>query len=56
MKKKVMKEYYRRDKPILISELNTRNKIIVINNLAMPIINYSFGKIKWNLNELKHIR
>ena len=35
---------------ILETELNARNKIIGINTLAIPVINYSFNIINWKLS------
>ena len=52
MKRKVEKEYKRRIKLVLKSELNARNKIEAINTLAVPVVTYSFGIIDWNLKEV----
>ena len=41
MKEKVRKEYYRRTRLIVKSELNSANKITAINTLAVPV-----GKVK----------
>ena len=41
MKVKIRKEYTRRIKLVLKSELNARNKVAVINILAVPVILYS---------------
>jgi hypothetical protein len=40
---------------ILRSELNARNKITVIGALAVPVLRYSFGIIKWRIEEIKQI-
>ena len=45
MKGKIRKEYKRRVKLVLKSELNARNKIAAINTLAVPVIVYSYGII-----------
>ena len=45
MKVKIRKEYKRRIKLVLKSELNARNKIAAINTLAVPVILYSYGVI-----------
>ena len=45
MKVKMRKEYKRRIKLVLKSELNVRNKIAAINTLAVPVILYSYGVI-----------
>ena len=44
-KVKIRKEYKRRMKLVLKSELNARNKIAAINTLAVPVILYSYGVI-----------
>jgi hypothetical protein len=48
-------EYRRRLRKILKSELNTRNKIIAIGALAVPVLRYSFGVINWRTEEIKQI-
>ena len=55
MKEKIRKEYYRRVRLIVRSELNGKNKIEAINNLAIPTVKYSFGIINWNYSELKKL-
>ena len=55
MKEKIRKEYNRRVRSILRTELNGRNKIEVINSLAVPVVQYSFGIIDWKISELKKI-
>ena len=52
MKVKIRKEYKRRIKIVLKSELNARNKRAPINNLAVPVILYSYGVIDWKLDEI----
>ena len=42
MKVNFRKEYKRRIKLVLKSELNARNKIAAINTLAVPVILYSY--------------
>ena len=53
MKEKLRKEYYRRVKLILRSELKGNNKIEVINSLVIPTVQYSFSIIDWIQSELK---
>ena len=53
MKVKIRKEYKRRIKVVLKSELNARNKTAVINTLAVPVILYSYGVIDWKLDEIQ---
>ena len=55
MKEKIRKEYYRRVKLVLQSELNAGNKITAINTLAVPILTYSFNIINWQLQEIKKL-
>ena len=52
---KIRKEYKRRIKLVLKSELNARNKIAAINTLAVPVILYSYGVIDWKLNEVQDL-
>ena len=53
IKVKITKEYKRRIKLVLKSELNARNKIAAINTLAVPVILYSYGVIDWKLDEIQ---
>ena len=55
MKEKIRKEYDRRVRSILRTELNGRNKMEAINSLAVPVVQYSFGIIDWKISELKKI-
>ena len=55
MKVNIRKEYKRRIKLVLKSELNARNKIAAINTLAVPVILYSYGVIDWKLNEIQDL-
>ena len=52
---KIRKEYKRRIKLVLKSELNARNKIATINNLVVPVILYSYGVIDWKLDEIQDL-
>ena len=45
----------RRIKLLLKSELNARNKIAVINSLAVPVIVYSYVVIDWKLDEIQNL-
>ena len=53
MKVKIGKEYKRKIKLVLKSELNIRNKIAAINTLAVPLILYSYGVTDWKLDEIQ---
>ena len=55
MKEKIRKEYYRRVRLILRTELNERNKMEAINSLAVPVVQYSYGIIDWKISEIKKI-
>ena len=55
MKVNIRKEYKRRMKLVLKSELNARNKIAAINTLAVPVILYSYGVIDWKLDEIQNL-
>ena len=55
MKVKIRKEYKRRIKLVLKSELNARNKIATINTLVVPVILYSYGVIDWKLDEIQDL-
>ena len=55
IKVKIRKEYKRRIKLVLKSELNARNKIAAINSLAAPIVLYSYGVIDWKLDEIQDL-
>ena len=52
---KIKKEYKRRIKLVLKSELNARNKIAAINTLPVPVILYSYGVIDWKLDEKQNL-
>ena len=52
IKVKIKKEYKRRIKLVIKSELNASNKIPAINTLAVPVILYSYGVIDWKLEEI----
>ena len=55
MKVRIRKEYKRRIKLVLKSELNARNKIAAINTTAVPVILYSYGVIDWKLDEIQDL-
>ena len=55
MKVNIRKEYKRRIKLVLKSELNARNKIAAINTLAVPAMLYSYGIIDWKLDEIQNL-
>ena len=51
----IRKEYKRRIKLVLKSELNARNKIAAINTLTVTVILYSYGVIDWKLDEIQDL-
>ena len=53
MKERLKKEYSRRLRMILKSELNAGNKITAIGALVVPVLRYSFGIINWRIEEIK---
>ena len=53
MKEKVRKDYYRRIKMVLKSQLNLSNKVSASNALAIPVIPYSINIINWQMKEIK---
>ena len=53
MKEKISKEYYRRVRLILRSELNSKNKLLAINALAVPVPTYSYGILEWRNCEIE---
>ena len=55
MKEKIQKEYYRRIRMVLKSELNAMNKIEAINTVAIPVVTYSFNIINWTLEDIRSL-
>ena len=55
MKEKRRKEHNRKERLILTTEFNGRNKIEAINSLAVPVVQYSFGIVNWKISEMKKI-
>ena len=55
MREKIRKEYYRRVRLVLKSELNSANKMTAINTLAVPVVTYSFNIIQWPQLEIKNL-
>jgi hypothetical protein len=53
MKERLKKEYTRRLRMIMKSELNAKNKITAIGALAVPVLRYSFGIINLRSEEIK---
>ena len=55
MKEKVRKEYCRRVRLVLKSELNAANRFEAINTLAVPVVTYSINVINWKMSEIKRL-
>ena len=55
MKEKITKEYKRRERLILKSKLNGRNKVTAINTWAVAIFRSGAGIIQWKASELKDL-
>ena len=49
MKVKVRKEYYRRRRLVLKSELNAANRFEAINTLTVPVVTYRLNIINWKM-------
>ena len=55
MKAKILKEYKKRIRLVLKSDINARNKIAAVISLAVPVVSYSYGVINWRLDEIQHL-
>ena len=55
MKEKIRKEYYRRTRLVLRTELNAKNRIQALNALAVPVVTYSFNIVNWNLSDIQRM-
>lgn len=55
MKNVIRKEYYRRTREVMKTELNAKNKIEVLNSLAIPVVEYGFGIIECTAEEIRKI-
>jgi hypothetical protein len=55
MKQKVRKEYIRRVRLVLDTQLNSQNKFKAINSLAVPVLIYSFTIVNWTVAEIKRL-
>ena len=54
-KEKLKKEYLRRLRLVLGTELSAKNKIQAIGSLAVPVPGYSFGIVNWHQEELQKL-
>ena len=55
MKEKITKEYKLRQRLILKSKLNGRNKVTALNTWTVAIFRCGVGIIQWKTSELKHL-
>ena len=55
MKEKIRKEYYRRIRLMVKTELNSKNRNAAINTLAIPVVQYNYSIIDWNLLDLQRL-
>ena len=55
MKQKIKKEYLRRIRLVLRTQLNSKNKITALNSLAVPVVSYSFTIVNWTAQEIKQL-
>ena len=55
MKERIRKEFYRRVRKVLQSDLNSKNKMTAFNTLAIPVVTYSFNIIDWSRQEIKRM-
>ena len=49
------REYFRRVKVVLRTEIYIRNKILTINEFALPVLTYGFGVIYWGCTDLQQL-
>ena len=54
-KEKLKKEYLRRLRLVLGTELSAKNKIQAFGSLAVPVLRYSFGIVNWHQEELQKL-
>jgi len=54
-KEELKKEYLRRLRLVLGTELSARNKILAIGSWAVPVLRYSFGIVNWHQEELQNL-
>jgi hypothetical protein len=54
-KENLKKEYVRKVRLILSTELSARNKMQAIGSLAVPVLRYSFGIMNWHQEEMQKL-
>ena len=55
MRERRRREYFRRVKVVLRTELYGRDKILAINGFALPVLTYGFGVIHWGCMDLQQL-
>ena len=55
VKEKIRKDYYRRKRLMLKSEVKSANKMAAINTLAVPVVTYSFNVINWTIADIDRL-
>ena len=55
MLERLRREYLRRLKVVIRTDLYGRNKILAINGFALPVLTYGFGVIHWGCTDLQQI-
>ena len=55
MRETLRREYFRRVKVVLRTELYGRNNILAINGFALPVLTYGFGVIHWGCTDLQQL-
>ena len=55
MKEKIRNEYNRRIRLILKIELNSANKMVAINTLAVLVVTCSFNIINWTIADIDRL-
>ena len=55
MRERLRREYFRRVKLVLPTELRGRNKSLAINGFALPVLTYGFDVIHWGCTNLQRL-
>ncbi|KAF2890058.1 hypothetical protein ILUMI_16115 [Ignelater luminosus] len=55
VKDRLRREYIKRVRKVLKSELNSKNRMLAIGEIAVPVLQYSFGVVNWKIKELENI-
>lgn len=53
MKEIARKQHYRKVRLISRSELNSQNRIMATNSLAIPVVQYNVNILNWTQNDIK---